>query len=456
MTLLDLAKLYNFSGVATILVISIWVASKYPSPFFKPWLLAYSCGAGLVACELVGSVLTGNVAFHTLQMFLVVSVIWLFAETGRALEGRKLPRLGYWAMVVPACILAVVWQMAGKPWLGAFGPAVAIYAGAHFWLGRELIRFDRRHATASNRFWLGWPQIMTGLWLFTYPLLADTSVFWLGFLVSGILNMLVGMGMALFLVDQTARDLRVSKDELAADLDVSNSFIQTMSHELRTPLGSIKTAAFLVGQTDGGTLSDKQRELLNIIDGQSELLNRLVGDLLDHSRIESGLLVCNPEAEDRADLAWRSVRALEREYAAKGVTLELVGADASLPLEADGTRLMQVISNLLVNALKFTPAGGKVTVTAGAHGDEALVQVQDSGIGIAPEYHDRIFQKYYQVDASTKRKVGGLGLGLAISKVIVEQGHGGRLAVDSDLGRGACFRVELPMVAARRTELERV
>jgi signal transduction histidine kinase len=256
------------------------------------------------------------------------------------------------------------------------------------------------------------------------------------------------MGMALYLVDLTARELRASKEELVRDVDRSNTFIHTMSHELRTPLGSIKTAAFLVGRSEDHPLSPQQRELVSIIDDQSELLNRLVGDLLDHSRITSGLLTCTPEEEDLAALARRAVGAMEKALAAKGITLSLVGADRPIPLEADGARLMQVISNLLANAKKFTPKGGHVEVRVGQRGGRAFVEVQDDGIGIAPEHHERVFENYFQVDGGTKRKVGGMGLGLAIAKAIVEEGHAGTLGLRSELGEGATFIVEVPLVHA--------
>jgi signal transduction histidine kinase len=441
MSLLDLAKLYNFSGVATVLAVSVWVATRYGSAFFRPWLGAYLAGLGLLGCELVASYLLGSPGFHAVQAALVASVIWCFAQTGRTMRGRPLGWQGGVALVAAVALGTFAWVAAGKAFLTIFGPLVLVYAGAHMWLGWQL-RGD------SGRFWLGWALIGSGLWFLTYPVLAASAYAWVGYLVSGLLNMAVGMGMALYLVDLTARELRASKEELVRDVDRSNTFIHTMSHELRTPLGSIKTAAFLVGRSEDHPLSPQQRELVSIIDDQSELLNRLVGDLLDHSRITSGLLTCTPEEEDLAALARRAVGAMEKALAAKGITLSLVGADRPIPLEADGARLMQVISNLLANAKKFTPKGGHVEVRVGQRGGRAFVEVQDDGIGIAPEHHERVFENYFQVDGGTKRKVGGMGLGLAIAKAIVEEGHAGTLGLRSELGEGATFIVEVPLVHA--------
>ncbi|MDB5100080.1 MAG: Chemotaxis protein methyltransferase CheR [Cyanobacteria bacterium RYN_339] len=453
MTLLDLAKLYNFSGGMTVLIVSLWLASRYQSAFFRPWLYAYVAGVGVLACELAPPALTSNMTFLVVQVALITTMSWMLVQTGVMMEGGRLRLRGYLAWLVGATLPAIPWLAMGKPFLVYFAPHVLAFSAIHVWLGWRLIRFDRRHANADNRFWLGWPMIVTGLWIFTYPVLTPTPYAWVGYLVSGLLNMLVGMGMALFVVEQTARDLRTSKDELVADVDRSNTFIHTMSHELRTPLNAIKTAAFLVARTDDSTLSAKQLELLDIVDGQAELLNRLVRDLVDYSRVESGLMTCELEAEDLAQLARQATQALEKDYAGKGIALMLEGAEAPIPIEADGARLHQVISNLLVNAKKFTPAGGQVTVRVGRRGGRAFVEVHDTGIGIAPAHHAQVFEKYFQVDGSTKRKVGGLGLGLAITKAIVEQGHGGTLRVESELGAGARFCVDLPLEAWEAREL---
>jgi len=244
---------------------------------------------------------------------------------------------------------------------------------------------------------------------------------------------------------QLFTQLQQAYDQLQELDRLKDEFIALVSHELRTPLHSIGGFIELL-------LGDKirdpatRRDCLIRVAGQTEHLRRLVEELLDLSRIEAGRLTM-----DRMPLSLGPVieevvtnlRGLARE---KGLTLQ-VASLPTLPLvEGDSRRLGEVITNLVHNAIKFTPAAGQVTVAAEVKGGEVVIRVTDTGVGIPPEALPRLFERFHQV-GSPSRHHEGMGIGLYISKGIVEA-HGGRIWVKSELGQGSTFYVALPFLAA--------
>ncbi|MEI9985789.1 MAG: PAS domain S-box protein [Aliidongia sp.] len=231
---------------------------------------------------------------------------------------------------------------------------------------------------------------------------------------------------------------------------VKNEFVSTVSHELRTPLTSISGALSLMGGGAAGELPPKAQALLTIARSNCERLTRLINDILDLERIEDGKMVFEFAAVDLSVLLQRAL-ADNLEFARKfGVRLELVGPPADATLWADPHRLMQVLTNLIANAVKFSPSGGVVTVSAAVADAMVRIAVEDRGRGIPEAFRDRIFQKFAQADTADNRQKGGTGLGLSIVKSIVER-HGGSVSFQSDYGRGSTFFVELPR---RRPRLE--
>jgi PAS domain S-box-containing protein len=229
------------------------------------------------------------------------------------------------------------------------------------------------------------------------------------------------------------------------ELDVlKSSFISTVSHELRTPLATILGYAEFLEEQIGGPLSTDQRTFVSQIHLGAKRLEALVDDLLDFARLESGSLRLNCQ---EADLV-QKVREVASSFApmaqAKGVTLHLEVPDQPLILRMDGLRIAQALSNLIANALKFTPSGGHVRLTVHATEREAWVSVHDTGIGIGREHLAYLFQRFYQVDPSTTRVHGGAGLGLSITKALIEA-HGGQIGVESKVNEGSCFWFALPL-----------
>ncbi len=233
-------------------------------------------------------------------------------------------------------------------------------------------------------------------------------------------------------------------NEKLKELDLMKSeFLNTVSHELRTPLTSIKAFAEILLDNVGEDV-ETQTEFLEIINKESDRLTRLINNLLDLSRIEAGRMKWEREPLDLHELVSTAINSLRGSAEKKGLVLESEIEDA-LPTVGDRDKLIQVITNLLGNAIKFTSEGGTVRVEAGRKDLlTCRIAVTDSGVGIDPEHHESIFEKFSQVDSSETRDIKGSGLGLPIARSITEA-HNGKLLVESQLGQGATFTVELPL-----------
>lgn len=216
-----------------------------------------------------------------------------------------------------------------------------------------------------------------------------------------------------------------------------------VSHELRAPLSPILLAAMAL-ERDAGLPADARRRASSIV-RNATLENRLVEDLLDLARIDRGKVALDRRPTDLREVVQEALRTSGAELAAKGVRLEVdFGPEGPQLLAADPLRLQQALWNLLGNALKFTPPGGAVQVTSRRDGGEWVVEVADTGIGIEASRLSRVFAPFEQGSAEITRLYGGLGVGLAISKAMVEA-HGGTLTAASEgPGRGATFTVRLP------------
>jgi two-component system sensor histidine kinase BaeS len=218
--------------------------------------------------------------------------------------------------------------------------------------------------------------------------------------------------------------------------------IGDVAHELRTPLTAIKGS--MEGLVDG--VLPASAETFGQVAAETERLSRLVDDLQELSRIESGAIKLEPGLVSLSDLFETAQRRVERSFAAKGVTLRINRSDDLPPVQADAGRLLQVLNNLLTNALRFTPRGGKVTLSTTRQKHEISISVADSGVGISAEHLPHIFERFYRADKSRSRQAGeGSGIGLTICKYLVEA-HGGRIRAESaGEGKGSSFTFTLPL-----------
>jgi two-component system CheB/CheR fusion protein len=240
--------------------------------------------------------------------------------------------------------------------------------------------------------------------------------------------------------------LKAAKDAAEQANRAKDRFLAVLSHELRTPLTPVVMGLSML--QDRLDLDPPLREMLEMVRRNVEFEARLIDDLLDVSRIAQGKVELTRSAVDLSTVIQRAIEVCKAGIQERGLHLGVeMGAAGPYWVEADVPRLQQVFWNLLQNAIKVTPRGGCVGIRCGPSEAHVLIEVCDSGIGIEPESLARIFQAFEQAERSITRKFGGLGLGLAISRALVEL-HGGQIEAHSaGLGKGATFRVRLPLTA---------
>ncbi len=249
-------------------------------------------------------------------------------------------------------------------------------------------------------------------------------------------------------VRQTAQRLEQLNTELDGAMKTKDLFLSNISHELRTPLNSIIGFTDLLLTEDlGAALSAQQRDFLDTVARNGRQLLQLINELLDLQRIAAGRMELKPESVQLAELLNEAASSVQAQLQKHQHALVVTPPPAELRVQADPGRIRQVLLNLLSNAIKFTPDGGRISVVAapvnGGSISEVRIAVSDTGIGIAPEDQPKLFKEFSQLDASASRKYEGTGLGLALSRQLVEL-HGGTMGVESEMGKGSTFWFTLP------------
>jgi signal transduction histidine kinase len=226
--------------------------------------------------------------------------------------------------------------------------------------------------------------------------------------------------------------------------NIKREFVSIVSHELRTPLTSIRGSLGLVINNAAGEVSDRAKELLRVADRNAERLAALIEDLLDIEKLETGKLHLELIPQRLAPLIEQALSANGPYAHAHEVNFTRIGNDADACAAVDSKGLLQVVTNLLSNAVKFSPAGAAVEVILCEGGDQGIrVEVRDHGPGISHAFQPHVFSKFTQSDSSDSRAKGGTGLGLALSKALVEQ-MGGTIGFETTIGTGTTFFLELP------------
>jgi signal transduction histidine kinase/CheY-like chemotaxis protein len=309
-------------------------------------------------------------------------------------------------------------------------------------LDRDEVLADWRRETYTSAAVLGFVAVMLGLGLFVLFRQMDAKA---------------GAELALKRGQEIeAARLRDANDRLVAALEreqsarreaeaasqLKDQFLMTVSHELRTPLTAIIGWARMLVD---GAVSERQKEAaLRTIERNAHAQTRLIDDLLDVSRVMSGKLRLDVRSVAVEDIVRNAMDTVGPAADAKAIRIESAIDRGVGRISGDPERLQQIVWNLLSNAVKFTPHGGRVTISVRAVDDEIEIVVRDTGIGIGPEFLPHVFERFRQQDAGTTRRYGGLGLGLAIVRNLVEL-HGGSVSAQSDgEGRGAVFTVRLP------------
>ncbi|MDD5483516.1 MAG: ATP-binding protein [Kiritimatiellae bacterium] len=223
---------------------------------------------------------------------------------------------------------------------------------------------------------------------------------------------------------------------------LKSAFVANVSHELRSPLAAIQKNLTVILDKTAGEINPSQKEFLTLARENVERLTRLINDLLDISKIEAGKMELKKIRADLAELVRKTAASFSGWFGEKHIASRLDLPPGPVKLELDPDKITQVLNNLLSNALKFTPAGGEVTIKVIA-GDPVKVSVTDTGVGIAQKNIYRIFNKFEQIGVSHANNVNGTGLGLPLAKEIVER-HGGKMQVESKPGKGSAFSFTLP------------
>jgi len=283
------------------------------------------------------------------------------------------------------------------------------------------------------------------------------SIIWLNvFTIFFVLYFITNISMKFYRnYQERLEQLRLIKEESArtkAAYEVKSQFLSTVSHELRTPLTSIKGSLDLVNGGQLGEVPEALKAVLLIAGKNGQRLARLVDDLLDLQKIEAGEMHFDFKKLNVNQLVKEAVESTTGYAETLGIHVTTILPAQELLVRGDHSRLIQVMNNLLSNAIKFSKEGGSVQGRVEEIGDRVRISVHDEGVGIPENARDRIFVKFSQVDSSDIRKVGGTGLGLNISKQIVER-HDGTIDFTSEPGVGSIFFFELPLLHEKAEEL---
>jgi PAS domain S-box-containing protein len=243
-------------------------------------------------------------------------------------------------------------------------------------------------------------------------------------------------------------DRKRAEEELKDTMEMKSQFISTVSHELRTPMTAMKEAVIIVLEEIAGKLNKDQKHFLDIAQRNIDRLLRLIDDVLDFQKLNAGKMKFHLQANDVAAVV-KEAYATMQPHAAKSWVDLAVELEPHLPAALfDGDRIMQALTNLISNAIKFTPEGGRVLVSAHRREEHLVIQVSDTGYGIPKEDLPKLFNQFFRVHRPGK-EIKGTGLGLAIVGKIVA-GHGGRIEVESELDKGTTFTVLLPLAPQHR------
>ncbi len=239
-------------------------------------------------------------------------------------------------------------------------------------------------------------------------------------------------------------ELRQEHERAMAAYEAKSQFLSVVSHELRTPITSIKGPLNLICSGVVGSVPENLRQMLTVANKNSDRLASLIDDLLDLQALDAGKMTLHFQPIRLADLVKDAVEATGGYLREKQVSVNTGSLDGSIVVNGDEKRLMQVMANILSNAIKFSEDGGDVDVSLSVSGSTASIAVRDYGRGIPPGSEDKVFGEFSQIDSSDGRRFGGTGLGMSISKRILSH-HDGTIEYDSKIGEGSTFFVTLPL-----------
>lgn len=444
MTIQQLASLFNLTSSALILLVSLTVIRTHPKPYFRQWLWAYGVNTLLLGVEFWCAFHARSTPLALGEVALCVTAGWFYCGTAATLLDLRLPIWEYAVLLAVALMQSGVSLALGVPYAYATAPTVVLFALSQILLGLVLLAQGRAGArTRVGNPWLGWPQLAIGVWIFLYPLTERSPFFFAGFLGSALLDILVGVAMLVFLLEQASEQLSDQNAQLVSALQHKRTFPSIVSHELRTPLAAIMGFHELLEDEVAGPLTDQQQEFLGQMRTSAAQLSSLIDSLLDTFLLESDSLHLHDELIDIESVIQDALLAFLPSIKAKSLHLEVAVAADTPPARADAQRVVQVLQNLLGNAIKFTDVGGSIRVRAQLTSGKVCVEVTDSGVGIPTNHLPHVFDSFFQGDGTLTRRYGGFGLGLSLVKALVHR-MGGEVGVQSSTDTGSCFSFTLP------------
>ena len=436
-----IAHLLNLVGGGVIWLVSWVFSSRFPTPFFRTWTIAFSLITALLACEFWGW-LGGRTALLSYAEVVLAGTAgaFLFATAAQVRGAAPFsPRLLLFVGAIMAAHMAVL--AAGVPHEWAIPLSLLVLNGGTARLGWALLReLPAGEATRESRR-AAWAALGIAVWpfIFPYPLFANGPYGWCGYAVSGLLQLGVGLNMLIYAVDRNWARFKAAQEEVARH---KSEFVSIVSHELRSPLTTVIGYSEFLEEELEGPLTAGQRAYVDEIQRGGRRLRRLVDDLLDFSLTDGRTIRVEHQEADLAAKVRTAVAGMQPQAQTARIALKAEVPEGPLRAWLDADRFEQVVMNLVGNAIKFTPAEGRITVKLAAEHGELMLQVCDTGQGIDAADLPHLFEKFYQAGGS-RRMRGGAGLGLAITKAIIES-HGGTITVDSQPGEGTCFVVRLP------------
>jgi signal transduction histidine kinase len=439
MNIIQVSSALNLFGLATPLVFSLFIARVHARPFFLWWTGSYA--AYLIAVFLI--------VLHTAEtrpLWLAAVTVACYHAGGVALQQvarlwhnrAARPKFGWLQAAVLAAGFTTLLATANLEL--AVTPSALLTVAAHLQLGWVM---GRGQATGLHRLLAG-SIALTGLWILVFPVLGPTPWAWVGYLVAGVLHMLVGLAMVVSLLEDVAAELAAKNQELAASDAAKTAFVSTVSHEVRTPTTVLKTGLWLLHHQRDQLPPALQAQVIADMLASADRLERLAANVLDVAKQDIGVanLLLREACLEEVVEAGRPMFELMAQQRDVQLVLD---AHGSTPVEMDTDAMTHVLSNLVDNALRHTPPGGKVVLAVRRIDGAARLEVSDTGCGVPPDMQARIFERFVQ--GPRARAGGGAGLGLWLCRHIVAR-HGGVIGVESapDERPGATFWVTLPLV----------
>jgi signal transduction histidine kinase len=444
MAITEFANFFNIITIALVVLISLVVSRQYSKAFFSSWIMGDIAVLFTVIMPFFvafdNQISWTKGALIALEYGLILLQALFFYQSSIHIQDKQFFKSFFYSAAALILLLSMGLVLCRIPPTVIILLPMSFCMLARFHLGflfLQKITFFQ----GSSRFFLGLPLIVMGIIPLAYPILHSLELDWFGYSFSSFLYLLSGTGMILFLIEK-------SKEEIFAGLRQVNrmkdEFLSVVSHELRSPLTTIQGFGDLLESGMAGPLSDVQQSHLSRVNQASHRMKRLVDDILDYTQLDGGTVKFDFLMGDFSETIANLLFLHEERLKEARLTLALELPEEAVTLAFDQDRVEQVLTNLLENALKFTPPGGKIRVSLNVSQGLAKVQVQDNGPGIPAEELSNIFVYFYQVRTACQHKNPGIGLGLSIAKAIVEA-HGGQIGVDSELGSGTNFWFTIPL-----------